>query len=64
VTSGFVGSVTRWSPDGPEPPPPSTGVFRAFSNVHKPLMRKMASGRAKLQVPDMVDADRPSSAEQ
>jgi len=28
------------------------------------LMRKMASGRAKLQVPDMVDADGPSSAGQ
>jgi len=29
-----------------------------------PLMRKLTFGRAIMQVADMVDADRPSSAEQ
>jgi hypothetical protein len=36
-TSRFVGSVARRVRHGPEPPPPSTGVFRAFLRMHRPL---------------------------
>jgi hypothetical protein len=36
-TSCFVGSVTRRVRHGPEPPPPITGVFRAFLRMHRPL---------------------------
>ena len=37
VTSGFIGRVTRQSPDGPEPPPPLVRVFRASLRMNKPL---------------------------
>ena len=37
LTGYFVGSATRRVRHGPEPPPPSTGVFRAFLRMHRPL---------------------------
>jgi hypothetical protein len=37
VNSRFVGSATRESSDGPEPPPPIMGVSRAFLRMHRPL---------------------------
>jgi len=44
ATSGFVRSVTRWSPDGPEPPPLVRLVVRALLRMQNAVTSGFALG--------------------
>ena len=48
MTSSFAEMRTRWSPDGPEPPPPSMGVFCASLHTHRPLTSMLGSATCRL----------------
>jgi hypothetical protein len=60
VTSAFVGSGTRWTPDGLEPPPLASLVPRALMEVCDALTRTFVSASVSEMRVSRVDFSGPA----